>query len=684
MIRFGIPLLPGLGLLFLSGCDNAPSNLNTLPDFVLSEISSTHYDGVSNDLLTAGLGAEGLASATAPGYVDPANPTVEELRTNAIHGNYRALVDTTEAGGFGRFYGPAVDPATTILPRGLIPGTETIALTERGGQWVTVMVQVPDTFDPADACIVTAPSSGSRGVYGAIGTAGEWGLKQGCAVAYTDKGTGTGFHDLQDNTVNRVRGPRQAAGEADSNFTAPLDEAARVAFNAATPFRFAAEHAHSKQNPEANWGRHVLDSITFAFYVLNEQFGDQDSAGRHRKTLTPNNTLVIASSVSNGGGASLRALEQDSQGLIDGVAVSEPNVNPAPGGGFGIQQGAGPVIGPDIHGKSLLDYHTLLNVYQPCATLAPDNADAPLNLTPAANAEARCASLGDKGLLVADTLEAQAVEAQAIINDYGFNTEQNILQPSHVTLQVPQGISALYAMAYGRFGVEDHLCGFSYSAVDAAFMPTPIAPAAAAVLFATSNGIPPTGGVNLINNDAANGAVDHRAGISPSTGRADLSLDAALCLREQAATDRVLSGIDEIHATGKLRNKPVVIVTGRDDAVLSINHTSRPYYALTQQTQGNQVHYYEVKHAQHLDVLNGLPGFNERYIPLHVYFNRALDLLYTHLKTGAPLPPSQVIQTQPRGAGAPPLAEANVPTIALEPPAADRIVLDDGVLRIPD
>mgnify|MGYP003349286586 CR=1 FL=1 len=35
----------------------------------------------------------------------------------------------------------------------------------------------------------TATSSGSRGVYGAIST-GEWGLKKGCAVAYTDKGTG--------------------------------------------------------------------------------------------------------------------------------------------------------------------------------------------------------------------------------------------------------------------------------------------------------------------------------------------------------------------------------------------------------------------------------------------------------------------------------------------------------------
>ena len=87
-----------------------------------------------------------------------------------------------------------------------------------------MMVQIPDTFDPSNACIITAPSSGSRGVYGAIATAGEWGLKRGCAVAYTDKGTGTGAHNLQTNTVNLMRGERADAAIAgdDSNFTAAL------------------------------------------------------------------------------------------------------------------------------------------------------------------------------------------------------------------------------------------------------------------------------------------------------------------------------------------------------------------------------------------------------------------------------------------------------------------------------
>ena len=200
-----------------------------------------------------------------------------------------------------------------------------------------MMVQIPDTFSPSNACIITAPSSGSRGVYGAIATAGEWGLKRGCAVAYTDKGTGTGAHNLQTNTVNLMRGERAdaAAARDDSNFTADIKERERTAFNAATPNRFAFKHAHSQQNPEKDWGDNVLASIKFAFDMLNDKFKHQ-----HVK-FDKRNTLVIASSVSNGGGASVLAVEQDHEGLIDGVAVGEPNVNPKFKANFSIKQGAG-------------------------------------------------------------------------------------------------------------------------------------------------------------------------------------------------------------------------------------------------------------------------------------------------------------------------------------------------------
>ena len=40
------------------------------------------------------------------------------------------------------------------------------------------------------------------------------------------------------------------------------------------------------------------------------------------------NILVIAASVSNGGAAVLRAAEQDTAGLIDGVVAGEPSAQP--------------------------------------------------------------------------------------------------------------------------------------------------------------------------------------------------------------------------------------------------------------------------------------------------------------------------------------------------------------------
>ena len=239
-----------------------------------------------------------------------------------------------------------------------------------------MLVQVPATFNPANACIVTGTSSGSRGVYGAIGSSGEWGLKNGCAVAYTDKGTGTGIHDLQNNTINVQNGVRTDAAAAgkSSIFTAELSAAELAAFNTATPNRFAVKHAHSQQNPEKDWGKWTLQSVEFAYFVLNEKYGDLARDGvTHLKKLTPANTIVIASSVSNGAGSALAAAEQDTQGLISGVAVAEPEVQLAPDNRLSVKRGATTLVGT---GKQLYDYFTLANLLQPCAALVSPATNA--------------------------------------------------------------------------------------------------------------------------------------------------------------------------------------------------------------------------------------------------------------------------------------------------------------------
>lgn len=249
---------------------------NTLPAFVKGPVHSQTYDGNSDDLLTAGLGASGLAGP-APDFANKASPTAAELRKAAIRNNYRALVDIAAKGGYGTLYGPNVTRDGVVTNgSGKIPGKEFIAYADDGSgrQNVVLMVQIPDTFDPARPCIVTATSSGSRGIYGAIATSGEWGLKRGCAVAYTDKGSGNGFHDLESNKVTLIDGTTAdatAAGKA-AHFRAAVSDAARTAYNASFQNRIAYKHAHSQQNPEKDWGKNTLQAIEFAFYELNELY----------------------------------------------------------------------------------------------------------------------------------------------------------------------------------------------------------------------------------------------------------------------------------------------------------------------------------------------------------------------------------------------------------------------------
>jgi hydroxybutyrate-dimer hydrolase len=546
-----------------------------------------------------------------------------------------------------------------------------------------MLVQIPDSFDPENACLVTGPSSGSRGIYGAIGTSGEWGLANNCAVVYTDKGTGTGAHDLSADTVYLIDGRLADATEAGkrSTFTAKARNGKLDAYVDANPNRWAFKHAHSERNPEADWDKHVLRSLTFARWAINEHLSVE---------LGWDDILVIGTSVSNGGGATLRAAEMARPGLFDGIAVSEPNVNPVFDDSFVIQQGTGTPLA--AHSRTLFDYTSLLNLYQGCANQAPSNASAPLN---ASNDELtnanRCTSLAELGLLTSGSLSARAEEAQTILNNYGLVPEQNAVQPFQWFAQVPQGISVTYANAYARASVIEDLCGYSFAAADGTGQPVALAEASKATLFGTSNGIPPTGGIQLINQNSVDGPLLNNISVSPSTGRMDENVDGAVCLRNLQEgngprANRLAGGVKQILADGRLKGTPTIIVQGRADGVLPVNHTGRPYYALSRLRDGNrsQIAYIEVLNAHHLDAFNQFPGFNERYVPLHYYFLQALDMMLSHLTTGATLPQSQVVRTVPRGPGAPPLTAANVPPIALVPAPGNAILFDGTVLSIPD
>jgi hydroxybutyrate-dimer hydrolase len=667
---------------------------NALPGFVRGEIQFAEYDGETDDLLTAGLGQAGLQGA-APPVSDP--PTAAELRRLAIYNNYRAIVDVSPGSGYGTLYGPAAGlPAGAT---GKIAGKEYLAYADdgTGQQNVTMLVQIPSGFDPAQACIITAPSSGSRGVYGAIGGAGEWALKRGCAVAYTDKGTGMGFHDLDAGTVNTLTGERATVAEAglDANFVASFSPT----WAGANPGRIAVKHAHSQQHPERDWGLHVLQSVEFAFYVLNRPENYGSGGATNLRTLGPANTLVIGAGVSNGGGASLRAAEQDTHGLIDGVAVSEPNVNPVPRSDLHIEAGDERWALPN-HSRGLIDYYTFLNLYAPCAVRDDALAAAPLNLVPPALGDARCAGLAARGLLAGETVAEQAADALARVRAYGMLEEQLILLPSHHFLNVFESIAVLYTYSYGQFSVSDNVCGFSYAFTNPDGTPAATNPAVLATIFGTGNGIPPTGGINIINDRSQGGPLLSRVSLGPD-GATDQNLAGALCLRrlatglnesgapltgaEATQSRRVRNGAEEVRASGDLRGKPAVIVHGRADSVIPVNYAARAYFGLNQLAEGetSRLRYYEILNAQHFDAFNGLPGFNTRYVPIHHYANIALDLVYAHLTEDAPLPPSQIVPAAPRAPGeapgsAEPISATNVPPPAADPARAQQIVFETG------
>ncbi|MES2960277.1 MAG: 3-hydroxybutyrate oligomer hydrolase family protein [Pseudomonadota bacterium] len=677
---------------------NANANLNFRPAFVTGTVRVTEYDGVSDDLLTAGLGATGLGGA-APGFVDPLLPTAAELRRLAIHTNYRALVDPTSNGGYGRLYGPNVTVDGVITSdSGKIAGAEYIAYADDGSgrQNVTMMVQVPSSFDPKAPCIVSATSSGSRGVYGAIATAGEWGLKHRCAVAYTDKGTGLGVHDLQADTVNLIDGRRSSAATAGtaSNFTAALSAAARSAFNALTPNRFAVKHAHSQQNPEKDWGQQTLQAIEFAFYVLNERYSTATGTGLKVAQIRPHNTLVIASSVSNGAGAALAAAEQDESGMIDGVAVSEPSIQLAPSSDLRIERGSLPAYTGGS--KPLFDYFSYGNLLQACAALAPDAAASPfLFLLPAAGAANRCTALAAAGLVSGASTGERAADALLRLRAYGWEPDANLLHATHFLFASP-AIAVTYANTYGRFSVADNTCGFSFGATDAAGVPVAAAPAAIAAYFGTGNGVPPSGALNLVYNNSVGGARKHdvAATLSPSTSQFDFAFDGANCLRQlwtgsSPDAARVHAGVAEVYRGANLRGKPAIVVHGRNDTLIPVNFSSRPYVLRNHLVEGaaSQLRYIEVTNAQHFESFLTFAGYDSRFIPLHVYYNRALDAMWAHLKDGSALPGSQVVRTTPRGGApgaAPAIQLANLPAISAAPSAADAITISGSTLRIPD
>lgn len=721
-MKWALTALAGAVLSACGGSDSDPLPVNTLPAGV-TQISAKVYGATTvgtgataagQDLLTGGIGKTGLGAAAAPAYANPASPTADELRRNALYSNYRGILDPSAGGGYGTLYGPNIGKTGAVTANeGLIPGREYMGVLDDGsGRKRTVMaVQVPDSFNPASPCVVLGASSGSRGVYGAIGTAGEWGLKNGCAVALTDAGKGVGLHDLSDDTVNQVDGTRATRTNAGAlnMFAANISDAARAAYNALFPNRLALKQVHSQQNPEKDWGNDTLAAGRYALYVLNDRYGTPADP----VPFTASNTIVIAGSASNGGAASIAAAEKDATGLVDGVVASEPVTEMPTTSGYGIRFNGAVVTG---YGKTLADYTTYGNLYQPCAALAPGAALTETSiynyiglLGMAARATARCDSLAAKGLVSGADTAARALDALGKLRAYGWTPDNDTMHNAHYALGNGPILSAMYPVSYGRFPVEANVCNTSFAAVNATGSPVAVPPAALSQSFAIANGTSNGTPVSVVYNDSVGGAKAWQLAVSPSTGVADFGLDNALCQRAlvtgtdpmsgaqltssstptKAQSDAVKAGIAEVVLSGNLRGKPTLIVSGRSDALVPVNHNARAYTAYNRVVEGasSKLRYIEVVNAQHFDAFLPFGGFDTRFVPLHTYFNQAMDAMYAHLKNGAALPASQVVRTTPRGGvpgAAPALTAANVPPFVNAPAAANQIGFDGTALNVPN
>ena len=716
--------LAGAAGAVLSGCvgslDALPVNLQP---FGITQQGVTSYPATApgsgttaatQDLLTAGLGRTGIGGA-APVYADPLNPTALELRRNAVFSNYRGLADPSANGGYGTLYGPNVDiNGAATASEGLIPGREYIATLDDGtGRKRTVIaVQIPDSFNQAAPCLVLGPSSGSRGVYGAVAAASEWGLKRGCAVVLTDAGRGVGLYDMMDDTVNRIDGTRatRTAAGALTHFAANITDAARTAYNALFPNRLALKQVHSQQNSEKDWGNDTLVAAQYALFALNDRYGSSTDP----VPFTAANTLVIAGMVSNGGAAVLRAAELDTGGLIDGVVAAEPVTEMPTATGYGIQLGGVAVTG---FGKTLADFTTYGNLYQPCAALAAPAAMAELTTFNfmviagmGARATARCNGLAAKGLLTGADTAARSLDALNRLRAYGWTADHDQMHNAHWGLGNGPILSAMYPTMYGRFAVTDNVCNTSFAQVDATGAPTVVSATTKAAIFALGNGTANGNPATVVYNDSVGGARSWQLATSVSTGVQDFGLDNALCQRALvtgvdetgaaltavatstrptlAQSTAVRAGIAEVLLNGNLRAKPTLIVAGRSDALVPVNNNARAYVAFNRVTEAaaSKVGYIEVVNAQHFDAFLPFAGFDTRFVPLHVYYIRAMDAMYAHLRNGTALPPSQVVRATPRGgvSPAPAIAAANVPAISATPLVADQIGFAGTSVNVPN
>jgi len=566
-------------------------------EFLTSAVRATAHRG-ADDLLSAGLSLAGLRGALSP-FADASAPTPPELRRRAIQNSWKGIADLGPLVGYGEVYGAVPD----------VPGREYQAFARIPGARSPhrVLVQIPDAFDAQARCLIVTASSGSRGVYGAIALAGAFGLPRGCAVAYTDKGAGSGYFDCATATGVALDGTRARAGATMLDFEPD-------AYTAESGI--AIKHAHSRDNPESDWGRHLLQAARFGLAMLDE-------ARPELAPFTPQNTRIIAVGLSNGGAAVLQAAGLDDDGWLDAAVAVAPNV-----------------YLPSC-GRALYDYATQAGLLMPSALL-----DTRFDSIPLARGsfmeEWKARAVG----LRATDLPAGPAEALAHLHTTGWTDAAIATAATTVASDLWRAFAVTYSSAYTRSGVGQMPGGFRFVARDAAGAVRGPGATERAAWWADAVGIPPGAGVFIdeptspasIVGDPADPALSGQLGLRELWIGDDAD---ALRLRESVAACAV---------TLPRANLPLWIIHGREDGLIPAAFSSDAYVAWLRENGGDPI-YWPLAHTQHFDSFLALPGFGDRYVPLLPYAYTALEKVWRHLIDGEPLRPSTP-EPKPRGSGA--------------------------------
>lgn len=567
----------------LAGCAGNPQRTEPVQEAAMMQTARSSEHRVDDDLLTAGLGAAGLQSLQPPAFADPEHPTAAELRRRAIWSSWRGIADLSPGGGYGTVYGSLQ----------AVPGREysTLARLPDARQPQRIVAQVPDAFDAQRRCLVVTVASGSRGVYGAMAVGAAWGLPRGCAVVHSDKAAGSDYFDLDAGIGHAADGAAVVAEQAQA-FVPAEASGQGIAF----------KHAHSQDNPEADWGRHTRQAAEFGLQALGRAFPDA-------APFTFDNTRVIAVGISNGGGAVLRAAELEGDWL-DGVVAGEPNIH------------------VDGHGsRALYDYASEAALLMPCALPA-------LGLPGGPASEALCAALTAAGRLQGDDLAAQQQSALAQMRAAGWSDAAIRAGASSVGFDLWRSVLITYASAYVRAGHDAHPCGYRFAAGEPG-QQRPANAAERAAWWSDGSGIPPGNSVNIVEPDAG--------------AAAGLACLAGLWNGQGEAAQRLRQGVAATRGAPPRPGLPVIVVHGVDDGLIPLAFSGKPWVEAARAAGRSDVRLWQVNHAQHFDAFLAFPQMAAAYVPLLPYVYRALDALDAHLDGKAELPTDALIEPTPRG-----------------------------------